>query len=291
MHPPHHLLPQPARLVDVRRESADTSTFVLALETAADAFDAGRPGQFVMLSLLGAGEAAFTLSSLPRAGGRAGYAVLTVRRVGRVTNALFQLAAGARVGLRGPFGRGFPDDHAEVPTLYVAGGCGLSPLKTAIETQLAERPPGTRIGVLFGARDPAHRIHRDALASWSRMPDVVLLECVDDPDRQWQGRVGHVGEFVLEAVAAIGARRAAICGPPVMLAPVSHRLHQGGLDGSAIHLALERHMQCGYGECGHCYVNHRYVCTDGPVFSLAELAALPDAFDDPAADVWSQSCN
>lgn len=290
MHPPHHLLPQPARLLDVRRESADTSTFVFALEASGNAFDAARPGQFVMLSLLGTGEAAFTLSSLPRAGGRPGNAVLTVRRVGRVTNALFQLAPGARIGLRGPFGRGFPDDHPGVPTVYVAGGCGLSPLKAAIETQIAERPPGTRIAVLFGARDPAHRIHRDALATWSRTPDVALLECVDDPDRQWQGRVGPVGEFVLEAAAAVGAQRAAICGPPVMLAPVAYRLHECGLDAGAIHLALERHMQCGYGECGHCYVNHRYVCTDGPVFSLAELATLPDAFGN-LAEAGSQSCH
>jgi NAD(P)H-flavin reductase len=270
-------LPVPARIARVTDESADTRTFVLAVEGPSAAFDAGRPGQFVMLSVPGFGEAAFTLAALPRAGAPAGAVLLTVRRVGHLTTHLFALAQGARVGLRGPFGRGFPDDAPGTPTVYVAGGCGLSPLKAAIDVQLAERPAGTPVAIVYGAREPATRIHRAALAAWAALPEVRLVECVEHPDTTWRGATGVAPDFAAAAAAAIGATRAAICGPAVMMGAAAGQLAGAGLAPDAIHLALERRMHCGVGECGHCYVNHCYVCTDGPVFTLAELRELPDA--------------
>jgi NAD(P)H-flavin reductase len=243
-----------------------------------------------MLSLLGVGEAAFTFSRLPAAGGRAGEVVLTVRCVGTLTRALFELEVGAAVGLRGPFGRGFPEGRADVPTLYVAGGCGLTPLRAAIDAQLAARTTPAPIAVLYGARDPETRIHRDALDVWRATPSVRVVESVEHPSPDWTGARGLITIHLLATARAVGARRAAICGPSAMLAPVAYRLHQAGIPAEDIHLALERHMKCGYGECGHCYVNHRYACTDGPVFSLAELAQLPDAFPAPG-DTWSQACH
>jgi NAD(P)H-flavin reductase len=242
-----------------------------------------------MLSLLGTGEAAFTFSQLPATGAEPGSVVLTVRRMGAVTRALFALPVGAQVGLRGPFGRGFPTDGADVPCLYVAGGCGLTPLRAAIDLQIARRAPGTALGVLYGVRDPSSRIHRDALAAWSRTPDVHVLECADEAPADWHGARGLVTAHVLRLAYAVGARRAAVCGPSGMLAPVANLFRRHGFEPADVHVALERHMKCGYGECGHCYVNHRYVCTDGPVFSLEELDALPDAFGSPA-DAWSQAC-
>jgi NAD(P)H-flavin reductase len=271
------VLPRAARIAEVVDESPDTRTFVLALEESWPAFDAARPGQFVMLSLLGHGEAAFTLSALPGAGAARGTVVLTVRRVGDLTGALFALAPGARLGVRGPFGRGFPAGPDE-PTVYVAGGCGLSPLKAAISARLGGRSGGTPIAIVYGARDPSTRIHRVALAAWGRTADVHLIECVERVDREWQGRAGSVIDFVDEAVARITARRAALCGPPLMLERVAERLHQAGLEARHIHVAVERYMKCGTGHCGHCYVDHRYVCTDGPVFSYEELQASTDGF-------------
>lgn len=289
MHPHHHLVPQSAGIVAIEPESADTRTFTLALAHPLPAFDAARPGQFVMVSIPGTGEAAFTLSSLPAAGGQAGHVVVTVRRVGTLTTALFARPVGARVGVRGPFGRGFPGDGAELPTLYVAGGCGLAPLKATIDQQLYDRRPDMPLAIVYGAREPETRIHTAALARWARTPGVRVVECVEHASAGWTGQRGLLIEFVTGAADAIGARRAAICGPPAMLAPVAYRLRHAGLRAEDIFLALERHMQCGTGECGHCYVNHRYVCRDGPVFSLAELEELPDAFGDPA-DSWSASC-
>lgn len=277
-HARHHVLPHRAGIAEVIPESADTRTFILQLEPRPPDFDAARPGQFVMLSILGHGEAAFTLSRLACAGAAPGTVVLTIRRVGALTSALFALPRGATVGVRGPFGRGFPDGDPACPTVYVAGGCGLAPLKAAIDVHIAARPAGTPLAIVSGTRDAATRILRSALASWEHTSNVRLIECVERPGPEWRGRVGIVSDYVGEAIAAVGARRAAVCGPPAMLLATAGQLCQARLKPEAIYLALERYMKCGTGQCGHCYVNHRYVCTDGPVFSLAELRQLPDAF-------------
>lgn len=272
------MLPQAARIGAILEESADTRTFVLELARPVPALDAALPGQFVMLSLLGFGEAAFSLARLPRAGAALGTVTLTVRRVGALTGALFACDVGAPVGIRGPFGRGFPIEGLALPTLYVAGGCGLAPLRSAIDHQVLCKPADTRIAVVYGARTPATRILRASLAAWRARPDVALFETVEEAAPGWQDHVGPVTGVLAEAVAAVRPVRAALCGPPAMLRTVARRLVAAGLADTAIHVALERYMKCGTGQCGHCYVNDRYVCTDGPVFSFAELSILPDAF-------------
>jgi NAD(P)H-flavin reductase len=278
------VLPHAGTIADCREESSDTRTFVIRLDAPVPALDAAHPGQFVMLSLLGYGEAAFTLADLPACGAAPGTVTLTVRCVGTLTTALFALAPGARVGVRGPYGRGFPLDRIDRPTVYVGGGCGLVPLKSAIDHQLAQRARGTRVAIVYGARTPSSRVLRGALTAWRREPDVTMIETVDVAEHGWDGRVGPVVDFVDEAVRAVAAERAALCGPPGMLAPVSARVVRCGLAPDAVSMALERYMKCGTGLCGHCYVDARYVCTDGPVFSLAELARMPDAFGPAAAD-------
>jgi NAD(P)H-flavin reductase len=281
-------LPHAARVIGIEPESSDTRTFVLRLDARVAGLDGARPGQFVMLSLLGHGEAAFTLSALPGAGAEPGTVVVTVRRVGSLTGALFDLSVGASVGVRGPFGRGFPADLSSRPTMWIAGGCGLSALKAGIDGHIAARPPGTPVAVLYGAREPATRIHRAALDRWRHCPGVDVIECVEQPDASWVGRVGSLVAFIAEALAVSGAERAALCGPPVMLPAAGRALGRAGLAAEDVFVAVERYMKCGTGLCGHCYVNGRYVCTDGPVFSWAELCRLPDAFG--AEQVGGRTC-
>jgi NAD(P)H-flavin reductase len=274
------MLPHPARIERIGVESADTLTYVLRLDAPVPALDAAAPGQFVMLSLLGVGEAAFTLSDLVAAGAEPGTVTITVRRIGSLTAALFTCERGARVGVRGPYGRGFPTDDLDRPTVYVGGGCGLVPLKAAIDFQIA-RAPGTPIAVVYGARTPGTRVLRAALAGWRRAPGVSVLEAVEVAAPAWEGHVGGVVDLVEDAARTIEAERAALCGPAGMLLAAAARLVRAGLAPHAVHVALERVMKCGVGLCGHCYVNHRLLCRDGPVLSLAELALLPDAFDGP----------
>ena len=175
------VLPHRGTIVAWREESEDTRTFVIGLEAPVAELDAARPGQFVMLSLLGHGEAAFTLAALPSCGAAPQTVTLTVRRIGALTGALFALDTGAAVGVRGPYGRGFPLDGVDRPTLYVGGGCGLVPLKAAIDHQLARRAPGTPVAVVYGARTPRTRVLREALAGWARQPAVTVIESVSRP--------------------------------------------------------------------------------------------------------------
>src|SRR5262249_54202142 len=154
----------------------------------------------------------------------------------------------------------------------------LSPLRPAIACQLATRPPGTRIAIVYGAREPDTRIHRASLAAWARAADVALIQCVERATPGWTGSIGVVVDFLDAALAASEARRAMVCGPPAMLHRVAEALCRRGLPPHDVHVALERYMKCAVGRCGHCYVDGRYVCTDGPVFSYAELLRLPDAF-------------
>lgn len=264
-------LPMPARIAAVVPESADTRTFVLDL--AGPALAPPTPGQFVMLSLLGHGEAAFTVSSLHRETAVRSLC-LTVRRVGELTGALFDLAPGAEVGLRGPYGRGFPDCPADAAVLFVAGGCGLAPLRPAIERRLAVRAPDAPTYVVYGAHDPGARILRADLERWRAQNGVVVIDPVEESDPCWPGARGDVASALACALAERLPDRVAACGPPSMLAAVAHRLRSAGVAPEHAFFAIERQMKCALGVCGRCYLEDRYVCREGPVFSLAELDAI-----------------
>jgi NAD(P)H-flavin reductase len=275
----HSYLPARAEVTAVLTESSDTRTFLIEPREAGRRLATARPGQFVMLSLPGHGEAAFTLASAAGAVLGGDRLALTVRRVGRLTTALFDLEPGASVGLRGPFGRGFPEWPLDASILFVAGGCGIVPLKAAIERRISEPLRGGAMTIVYGARDPASRIYRKALERWRHSPGVTVLEGVEHRAEGWSGRVGNVGDLLEEALRAPPSDFAAVCGPPVMMAFVARRLRRDDtFSPSSVHLAIERQMKCGVGTCGRCYVGNRYACRDGPVFSLAELADLDPAF-------------
>lgn len=269
-------LPTPARIAAIAAESDDTRTFTLELAGGA-AWPAPAPGQFVMLSIAGEGEAAFTVSSYAPPGEVIQRLCLTVRRVGRLTGALFRHQPGDRVGLRGPFGHGFPDWPDAARLLLVAGGCGLAPLRPAIEARLARRAPGATLSIVYGAREPASRILRTDLARWRTLPDVTLLERVEHPDASWCGDVGTVVGATACALVAERPDAVALCGPPRMLSAVVHRLRVAGVRDDVVSIAVERQMKCAVGLCGRCWIGHRYACTDGPVFSLADLVHLDPA--------------
>lgn len=264
-------VPTPARIAAVVPESDDTRTFVLDL--AAGPLPPPAPGQFVMLSLLGHGEAAFTVSSLHREPAVHSLC-LTVRRVGELTGALFSLAPGASVGLRGPFGRGFPDWPPDAAVLFVAGGCGLAPLRPAIERRLAVRTPDAPTYLVYGAHDPGARILRADLERWRAQERVVVIDPVEESGPDWSGARGDVSSALACALAERVPDRVAACGPPGMLAAVARRLRAAGVAGADVFFAIERQMKCALGVCGRCYVEDRYVCREGPVFSLAELDAI-----------------
>jgi NAD(P)H-flavin reductase len=266
-------VPQIARIDSVRDETPDTKTFTLRLrepqEAAAFRF---LPGQFVELSVFGYGEAAFCLASSPT---RPGTFETTVRRTGRLTDALHALGVGAEVGIRGPFGNGFDVENARgKDLLFVGGGIGLPPLRSLIWYALDRRELFGNVTILYGARTPVDLVYKDELKEWEATAGVELHVTVDTSSSDWTGKVGTVlmlcGETTLRPQSTI----AYVCGPPIMIKFVVEDLFVRGFEDESVISTLERMMQCGIGRCNHCAIGHRYVCRDGPVFNFKQIREL-----------------
>lgn len=260
--------PLPLTVQGVVGETAEAATIILADE--ARALPAPLPGQFNMLYPFGVGEAAISLSAFD-----AGVLTHTVRSVGPVSEALRNLEPGAQVGVRGPFGRGWPMERARGrDVVFVAGGIGLAPLRPAIRAVLGERSAFGRVRILYGARSPADRLFIDELESWDARDDVDLAVTVDYADGGWRGRVGFVTALLPHIRFDPAGTLAMMCGPEAMMRAVANGLAARGVPAGDVYLSMERNMKCAVGTCGHCQFGPLFVCKDGPVFTFAEIQAL-----------------
>jgi sulfhydrogenase subunit gamma (sulfur reductase) len=267
-------LPALARITGVRPMTKLEKLFNLELP---DGWSLGhRPGQFVEVSILGVGEAPISISSSPSRSN--GNFELCVRRVGDVTSALHKLEPGAMVGIRGPFGHGFPyEKFRGKDVLFAPGGLGLAPLRSLINQVIDERSSFGRVIILYGARNPDELLFKEELQEWAGRKDLELLVTVDRGDENWKGNVGVI--TTLFHKISINSRNtvAITCGPPVMYRYVLMELLGQGISNGNIYLSLERHMKCGVGKCGHCQINHVYACQSGPVFAYSEIMGLEEA--------------
>jgi len=234
-----------------------------------------KPGQFVELSLFGMGEAPFGVASSPT---RHGTFEIAVRNVGSLTNVSHNLKKGETVGIRGPFGNGFPLKQFEgKDLLLVAGGTGIFPMRSLIQYVLDNRKLYGRVIVLYGARGPAERLFTDDLESWKNNPDLEFQETVDRGDANWKGNVGVITTLIPKVQLDPKKTVAVIVGPPIMYRFVIVELKKRDIADENVIMSLERRMKCGVGKCGHCQMNGLYVCQEGPVFSLAQLRTVREA--------------
>lgn len=271
---PDLYLPRPARVEKIIAENSQIKTFVLAFTDSAyhKAFSY-QPGQFMMVSLPHCGEAPISFSSAPR--GNPGEIHLSVRRAGKLTSAMHCLTEGSIVALRGPYGRPFPvSDLNDASLLFVAGGIGLAPLRSVINSCLAERDRYKGITILYGSRTPSDIAFQEDLARWAAAPGVSCLLTVDNPEPGWQGLVGVVPKLLDQLDLKPEETKALVCGPPLMIKFTLAALNVKGFDDQDIITTLERHMKCGVGICRHCHLDNKLVCVDGPVFTKAQLNAL-----------------
>ena len=267
-------IPNKARIVSVTDETPDVKTFKLRLDNGSGACVPFLPGNFLEVSSFGVGEAPFCISSSPT---RADAFDITVRAVGSVTAALHQLNAHDIVGVRGPFGNHFPfSDVQGRNILFVGGGIGLPPLRSLIHYMLDKREDYGDITILYGARTPGDRVYKQELAQWEESKDILFLDTVDVGDKHWKGRVGVVTILFDEIKVDPQTTTAFTCGPPVMIKFVIRGLLKMGFHPDNIVTTLERYMKCGIGKCGHCAVGEKYICTDGPVFTYADIQKLSE---------------
>jgi NAD(P)H-flavin reductase len=268
-------LPRPAVIERIEDEIADVRSYFWRFEDPAhDAdFASFRPGQFAQVSVLGAGEFPASLPPSPTERER----FFTVRRVGSCTSLLHGLQPGDPIGVRGPYGNGFPmDDYAGMDLVFVAGGIGIIPLRSCIVYAMHHRERYGRIQVFYGARTPSELMYRSAMEKWAATEGVECRRTVDRPGEGWDGPVGVVGSlFRMPGVSVPVANTVAfVCGPPIMFRFVIKDLLAMGLPEGRIVSTLERYMKCGVGKCGHCCIGVAYVCVDGPVFTYEQIRAL-----------------
>lgn len=253
------------------RETEDTWT--LTLEPLAGDRLACSPGQFTMLYAFGAGEVPISVS-----GGVGDSALVhTVRAVGATTRAITGLREGDQLGVRGPFGRGWPTlGGGEIPEgeqlLIVAGGLGLAPLRPSIYEALAERTRIGRLTLLYGGRQPDQLVFRRQLRAWIEREDIDCELTVDIADASWPGSVGVVPALIERLELDPERTTALICGPEIMMRFTAEALLGHGLAAERLFVSMERNMRCAVGHCGHCQWGGSFICRDGPVFDWAEIA-------------------
>jgi sulfhydrogenase subunit gamma (sulfur reductase) len=234
------------------------------------------PGQFVMLSIPGVGEAPISITSSPSRSN--GTFELCVRKMGDVTGVLHTLESGKLVGIRGPFGHGFPIDKMRgKDMLFAPGGLGLAPLRSLINQVLDERDDFGRVIILYGAKRPAELLFRDELDQWAARDDVEFHVTVDRAEGDWDGNVGVITTLFPKVSIDPHETIAVTCGPPIMYRFVLMEMLGKGIPENHIYLSLERRMKCGVGKCGHCQINHIYCCQSGPVFSYDQIKNVPEA--------------
>jgi NAD(P)H-flavin reductase len=231
-----------------------------------------RPGQFAFVSAFGVGEAPFCLTSAPLRGPVVEFAV---NKVGTVTSALHRLGEGDLVGVRGPFGNWFPMDEMKGKNvILLGGGIGGAPIRPVLHTILDNRADYGKLDILWAARLPSLLVFTEEFDDWRAAPNTELHLTVDQGDETWTDNVGLITEL-LENVAPSPENAVTItCGPPIMIRFTMLTLQKLGFKPDQMITTLEAKMKCGLGKCGRCNLGEKFVCTDGPVFSYAEVSTF-----------------
>lgn len=228
-----------------------------------------KPGQFNMLYLFGIGEVPISIVSDPE---HRHEFVHTIRAVGRVTRAMTQLKPGDRLGVRGPYGHGWPlESSIKRDILLITGGLGCAPSVSVINYVMQRREQFGRLAIIQGVKHMDDLIWRDRYQQWMKQPDTQVLLAADVAGPGWSWHVGLVTELLSEVALDISQAVAMICGPEPMMSATARQLINLGSNAAEIWLSMERNMQCAVGLCGHCQYGADFICKDGPVFSYARL--------------------
>ncbi len=230
------------------------------------------PGQFNMLYLYGVGEVPISIVSDPEDVHLFDH---TIRAVGRVTQGLSQLEAGDRLGIRGPYGQGWPLDLAEDrDVMIVTGGLGCAPVVSVINYVMRRRDRFHRLVIMQGVKHSDDLIWRNQYAHWSKQPETQVLVAADQGAALWPWHVGHVTDLFDQVKMDFASAVVMMCGPEGMMRVAVEQLLARGMAEDHLFLSMERSMKCAMGLCGHCQYGGKFVCKDGPVFSYAQVKPL-----------------
>lgn len=263
--------PIEVKVKDIKSETSTIKTFRLATEGCLEF----TTGQFVELTVPGAGEAPFTPSSNPSIKEEMD---ITIMKAGYITGILHQVKPGQTLGIRGPYGKGYPlEDFYGKEILIVGGGVGLAPLRSLLFTLFGQLNKFKKVLLRYGARSPTDIVYKDTLSDWAKKIDLVTT--VDVGDDGWKGNVGLVTTILKDLPLDYKNAKAIVCGPPIMMKFTTFKLIDQGFISENIHLSLEKNMSCGLGKCGHCRCGKYYVCKDGPVLTYDKVKDMHDLWD------------
>lgn len=263
-----------ARIMSVHSETPNIKTFTLKPGSGIGF----RAGQFMDVTIPGIGEAPFTPSSNHDVKDKIDF---TIMAAGRVTKLLHQMKEGDVVGLRGPYGKGYPlDDFKSKEILIVGGGVGLAPLRALIYALFNNINDYKKIMVKYGARTPSDIVYKNEVSSWKDRAGHVSVDMTTDiGDESWKGNVGLVTTILKDLNIDLTNSVSIVCGPPIMMKFVTFKLMDLGFKENQIYLSMEKNMSCGVGKCGHCRIGPYYACKDGPVFTYDKIKDLPNIWD------------
>ncbi len=265
-------LPEEAKIVKSYQVTDMEKHFTLKL-VSGEKFNYN-PGQILEVSLFGYGEIPIGLASSPT---RADTFDIVIRTVGRVSTAINNLNEGDSLFIRGPLGNGFDlEALKDQNVLIVAGGIGLCPTRSLIQYIMDKREDFKKFTLFYGTKDPSQQMFKEDIENWKISSDIEYYETVDNSDDSWTGETGVI-TTLFKKTTIMPDTRVVICGPPIMFKFVIMELIQRGVSHDNIYLDLERRMKCGVGKCGHCQINDKYACIDGPVFSSSMARELQEA--------------
>ncbi|MBQ7699815.1 MAG: FAD/NAD(P)-binding protein [Clostridia bacterium] len=269
------LIPIIAEITGIRAETPDVKTFTVLADGKKPFIH--KPGQCAMLSVPGAGEAMFSITSSPTDKDKMEF---SVKRCGSFTDFLHNCEAGQQLTVRGPYGRPFPVDteFKGKDLLFTAGGIGLAPLRSVINYCRDNRDNYGKLDIVYGSRSKNDLVfYKEITQQWCGDKNVNVYLTIDREQDGWDGHIGFVPNYIKE-LGFDNNRVAIVCGPPVMIKFTVANLLDMGFDKTQIYTTMEMKMKCGVGKCGRCNIGSKYVCKDGPVFRFDELDGLPDEY-------------
>lgn len=266
-------LPMLATVLEVITETPTIKTFKVVLQdkNAMEKFNF-EPGQVAQLSVFGVGESTFVINSPPT---RKDYLQFSVMKTGENTSALHSVLPGDTIGVRAPLGNSFPYQSMKGKDIvFIGGGIGMAPLRTLLLFMLDNRKDYGKISLLYGARSPQDMAFSAELPDWLNRKDLDAVLTIDREADGWEHRVGLIPNVLLEMAPKPDNCVAITCGPPIMIKFTLQALEKLGFGPEQIVTTLEKRMKCGIGICGRCNIGDKYVCIDGPVFTLAQLKGM-----------------
>ena len=265
------LLPILCEVTKIVDETPDVKTFFVSTKDGKKPFTP-MPGQLGMVSLIEVGEGMFSVAAQGE-----NHLEFSIKRCGMLTDALHEIRVGHTIGVRGPYGNGFPIDKCKgKDLLFIGGGIGLAPVGSLIRYCFEHRKDYGKIDILYGSRSYDDLVFKDLLMEdWPKQKNTKVHLTIDGPDPRWEGHVGFVPSYLEEVNPSPKGKVVVLCGPPIMIKFCLESLEKMGYKDDQVITTLEMRMKCGIGKCGRCNIGSRFICLDGPVFTVAELKTLP----------------